>query len=101
MFEASIQAEWAGKCLAFSGKVGEDGQRVRARRLGDVFHAAPGPAFSVGCRLAGKMKVDRSQVTLFLPARKSVKHMAFIEYFSGSALCEGESQDPPHAPPPP
>lgn len=54
-----------------------------------------------GCGLAGKMKVDRSQVTLFLPARKSVKHLALSGTSSGSALCKGEPQDPPHAPPPP
>lgn len=56
VFKASIQAAWVRKCLAFSGRVGDDGRRVRTRRLGGVYfmqHLGPASSTAQISRAAG------------------------------------------------
>ena len=103
---ASRPSGW-GNASRFLGRAGGgwcDGLRVQAKRLAGWILCSTwalllqGPNLQ-GCGLAGGMKVDRSQVTLFLPARKSVKQLAFIRYLLWFRVVQSRTTGV-HRPPP-
>lgn len=86
-----------------SGKVAVMDRVSRQGDSGEVSHAAPGPLFSSpnlqGWRLAGKTKVDGRQVAFLLPARRSVKHLAFIRpSLEGLSRAEEDAAPPSTGP---